>query len=242
MIARLILLTLAVLLLSGFSTEIELPPQEVLLTGIKQNLTISNIALKETALANVRKVNKPICYVSGDTKIAFENSYQLAKEYVAFNNPPAKLVNEFFLPEKITEPTPLEIIDMPLSFCMFGAVATKTITKAPKAVKIYKLTKSNYLNLNPTALLNEVIRLKNLAKAMGGKYVVETISQSERYGKLLFKHRALRKEIKALEILEINTLKAGKKGISILQKIEDKTTELLRTEKSLNKLLENWKF
>ena len=243
MIKQIFGLFLATLLLMGFS------PQQKLITNASNKTDISNSTLEETATANAtlltkaKEINEPIVFIDGETGKQLDEVYQLAKDINSFNNPLNKLVNEFFMPERLSSLTPLEIIDIPLTFCLFGSIATKSITKAPKIAKVAtKLTRSDYINLGATDLLNKAVRLRQLAKEEEvAEGAVKVASQAERYGALLKKHIALKKEIALLEKAELETIKAGKKGISILQKIEDKTRELIATERKLDFILAKWR-
>ena len=193
-------------------------PQDNLIINTSNKMTISNVTLKETAVANVQKVNRPVVFIHDkETARQLDECFEIAKQYQEFNNPPAKLVNEFLLPKRLSSLTTLEIFDLATLPFLFGGVVTKSATFLGKA----KFHKPIY------ALLKE-------AK------ISEPLTQGEKYAQLLKKHITLRKEIEVLETLEISTLKAGKKGIKHLEKIEQKTIELLRTEKSLNKLLSEW--
>lgn len=232
MIKRLIELILAVFLLSGFS------PRQNLIEKSANNETLTNETLANVAKSTYQKSNQKIVFIDGETARQLDECYILAKNYSSFNNPVSSVINDFFLPERLSSLTPLEIIDIPLTFAMFGAVATK----APKIIsKANKLTKSEYLNLGATDLMNKAVygTTHPIFKKVSS-VVVKKISQAEEYGTLLFRHVKLRREIELLEKAEWLAIQSGKKARHILTQIEKKLVELSKTEKSLNKLLSEW--
>ena len=179
--------------------------QDILIQKADEKEFLNITLLKECATNNWQKVNTKIVFIDGETADKIENSYQTYKQLpfdpvMGGYNPAIPCIKDFILPEKITQPSYLEIFDIVTLPFLFGSIATKSITKAPKIAKVAsKLTRSDYTNLGATDLLNKAVRLRQLAKEEEvAEGAVKAASQA-----------------------------AGKKGISILQKIKQKLLNFL---------------
>jgi len=119
-------------------------PQDILITNAAANQTITRECLTSVAVATVKKADEPIVFVDKNDPIIqqIESGYQLFKNTspgicgIGYDPLTAK-AKDFFLPEKITQPTPLEIVDL-ATLPLLGGVTTKTITSTPGAVKVGK--------------------------------------------------------------------------------------------------------
>ncbi len=188
-------------------------PQDVLITNVSVNQTITHKCLTSAAVATAKKANEPIVFVDENAPLVqqVESGYQLFKNISPGicgigHDPLTAKAKDFFLPEKITQPTPLEIVDL-ATLPLLGGVTTKTITSTPGAVKVGK-----------------------------------ALTQGKKCHKLLTRHRILHKQIDILWEDYWKVLFQGelKKAWRILREIHRTAKELTKVEKKLTKSLSEW--